>query len=173
MKALKKWLREWLRDDSEEARRQAEYLRLITDGFKNRVDYLYAEVNDAARQVRQQADHAQRAIQQRAPKPLWRRYGIDQVGKDYGRIASAASTAPYRDKPVKIAVGTTRFALPQMLVFPHQVHRFVAILHIPIHPHHKLPVVDFGQTEEQARFNLGQQLAQIALHEGWTLIKPE
>lgn len=179
MKALKKWLREWLQVE-EETRLFIQRQRQLNDSMSMRAsnmdgyaDLLRAQMNDAAASVQRQAKEQQHIIQQRALKPLWRRYGAEHVGADYGRIASDAAMADYPAHPTHIAVSMMRLALPEAQVLHHLTRGFVAIQHIPLHPHHKRPVIDFGDTEEQALLNLSQQLVQVALHEGWTIIDKE
>lgn len=167
MKALKKWLRDWLRDEEwvasmvREREQTAELAEILRAGMRRE-----------AIEVLRSAAEAKQTMRQRTPKPMWRKFEPEALGHDYGRIASAASTAGYPACPIKITIGTTTLALPRALVMPHHERGFVAVRHIPLHPHNKLPAFDFGDTEEQAKFNLSQQLAQIALHEGWALTLP-
>lgn len=167
MNILKKWLREWLRDEqwvSETAKHSERVAELA--------DILCTSMRRDAVDVLRTTAEAKQAMRQRTPKPMWRKFDREALGPDYGRLASAASTAGYPAYPIEITIGTTTLALPRALVMPHHERGFVAVRHIPLHPHNKLPAFDFGDTEEQAKFNLSQQMAQIALHEGWTLTLP-
>lgn len=168
MKALKKWLRDWLRDEEWVAELEQKRIELsLLEAL------LKTNMIDDALRVHTLASDVEASIKQRAPKPMWRKFDREALGPDYGRIASAASTAAYPILPAMIDTGQVRMALPSALVLPHTERGFVAMQHIPIHPHHKMPAFDFGDTEAQALFNLSQQLAQIALHEGWSLTLSE
>lgn len=184
MKALKKWLREWLQVE-EETRLFIQHQRQLNvsmsmraDNLDSYADILRARMNEAVASVQAQAAEGRRIMELRAPKPLWRRYSAEHVGEDYGRIASAAAAAAYPQRPMQIEVRSMHVALREPCVFHHYRHHnltgwYVAIQHIDLHPHHHRPLIDFGETKEQALFNLRQQLVQVALHEGWTLVEPK
>lgn len=164
---IKRAIRRWLQDDDwsdELARKRVELSELRA--------LLKANMVDDAWRVRELCHQVKKDIQARAPKPLWRRYKAEHVGKNYGRLASVASLSPYPEKPTLIVAAGAHVALPGRTWAEHDEGGFIALQHVPIHPHHKLPVIDFGATVDEALFNLNQQLMQVALHEGWTIKEP-
>lgn len=168
MKALKIWLRNWLHDEQ-----WAKAMMEHRDHVAALADTIRVGMQRDAARVKRDLLEMKQATQQRAARSMWRRYGAESAGKNYGRLASAASLSPYPAEPTQISTAGVRVALPGQVWAGHDAGGVIALQHIPIHPHHKLPVIDFGATVEAALLNLNQQLAQIALHEGWTLTLQE
>lgn len=120
------------------------------------------------------ARSAKETIQQCAPKPRWRRYSAHHAGPEFGRMAALASTSNRPAKPILVNLGAgTAIALRKPAVWKNGFGSYTILQHLDARLHCKLPVIDFGKTPEEAYSNMLNQLAQIALEEGWAIIIPE
>lgn len=172
---IKQAVRNWLFPGQEVySNHLREQMRSELDAIQTQARHTALQISEHEREVLLAARSAKETIQQRASKPLWRRYSAHHAGPEFGRMAALASTSSRPVKPILVNLGAgIGIALRKPAVWKNGFGSYTILQHLDARLHCKLPVIDFGKTPEEAYSNMLSQLAQIALNEGWTITVPE